>query len=497
MTFLLFILLAVAGALYHFARISNKKLLDTIKTLEEGVIIKAAREEASAIVARAEAEKAVILENANEQSENLLSTAKNEGKGIISISREKAYRLTSEADKTIAEVDAKAATIIAQAKAHAEEIAGDAYKALKSSAALSRTAKAMKNIIDGYGDQYLIPATTLIDDLAEDFSHTDAGSKLKGCRDRTRQMVKNRSAAACDYVEANRKDTAIDFVLDAFNGKVDSILSSVKAENFGTLSQKISDSFETVNHNGSAFRNARITEIYLANRLEELKWACTSQALKDQLKEEQRQIREQMREEEKAVREIEKALKDAQKEEDTLLKAMEKVRKELEGASEQQRLKYEAKLAEYQAKLVEAEEKNKRALSMAQQTRRGHVYVISNVGSFGENVIKVGMTRRLEPQDRIDELGDASVPFDFDVHAMIFSEDAPKLEKELHAKFALTQLNKVNPRKEFFKLEMQTIRTAIESMGVQTQWTMAAEAKEYRESLAAVERAKSITVKAS
>lgn len=123
-------------------------------------------------------------------------------------------------------------------------------------------------------------------------------------------------------------------------------------------------------------------------------------------------------------------------------------------------------------------------LSMAQQTRRGQVYIISNVGSFGEHVYKIGLTRRLEPQDRIDELGDSSVPFEFDIHAMIFSEDAPALESQLHEHFVLTQVNKVNHRKEFFRVDLQHICEALQRLGVAAKWTMTAEAAEYRESQA-------------
>ncbi|MEZ6164441.1 MAG: GIY-YIG nuclease family protein [Phycisphaerales bacterium] len=144
----------------------------------------------------------------------------------------------------------------------------------------------------------------------------------------------------------------------------------------------------------------------------------------------------------------------------------------------------EAQLAEMEARLLEAEEKNQRAISMAQLTKRGHVYIISNVGSFGDNVYKIGLTRRLEPLDRVKELGDASVPFAFDVHAMIMSDDAPALERELHNHFLLKQINKVNHRKEFFRASLQEIREELESLGVETKWTMAAEAAEYRESLA-------------
>ena len=205
--------------------------------------------------------------------------------------------------------------------------------------------------------------------------------------------------------------------------------------------------------------------------------------LKEQDREEQRLLREQIREEEKARREFERAMKDAAKEEDTIKKAMDKVLQQAANANDAQRVEFEAKLRELELKLQAAEEKNQRALSMAQQTRTGHVYVISNVGSFGEEVFKIGMTRRLEPKDRIRELGDASVPFEFDVHAMIFSDDAPSLEKTLHRHFLRRQMNKVNPRKEFFRLGISEIRAELESLGVETLWTMAAEAHEYRETI--------------
>ena len=127
---------------------------------------------------------------------------------------------------------------------------------------------------------------------------------------------------------------------------------------------------------------------------------------------------------------------------------------------------------------------NKRAISMAQQTKSGYVYIISNEGSFGQNVYKIGMTRRLEPLERIRELSSASVPFAFDVHAFIWSDDAPALENMLHKKFALFQVNKVNFRKEFFRLPLSEIRAGIEDSGLDVKWTVAAQATEYRESLA-------------
>lgn len=146
-------------------------------------------------------------------------------------------------------------------------------------------------------------------------------------------------------------------------------------------------------------------------------------------------------------------------------------------------------LDELQKKYEEAEAKNQRAISMAQQTRAGHVYVISNIGSFGEDVFKIGMTRRLEPMDRVKELGDASVPFSFDVHAMIYSEDAPTLENALHRKFKQAQLNKINQRKEFFSVSLSDIKSLLDDMHIETHWTLKADAYEYRESLALARQA--------
>ncbi|MBP0613933.1 GIY-YIG nuclease family protein [Chryseobacterium sp. cx-311] len=162
----------------------------------------------------------------------------------------------------------------------------------------------------------------------------------------------------------------------------------------------------------------------------------------------------------------------------------------MEKASEEEKAKFFLQLNDLRERLNAAEEKNQRALSMAQQTKAGNVYVISNVGSFGDDVYKIGMTRRLEPLDRIRELGDASVPFEFDVHALIYSDDAPGLERQLHRRFLKLQMNKVNPRKEFFKVGIADIKDAVTDRGISAKWTMAAEARQYRESLAITEAIK-------
>jgi len=143
------------------------------------------------------------------------------------------------------------------------------------------------------------------------------------------------------------------------------------------------------------------------------------QAIKERDKEEQREIKAKLKEEEKATREYERALKEAQKDQETVSKAIEKVKQDMEKADEAKRLFFEEKLKDLEIRLQEPEQKNIRAKSMAELTKSGHVYIVSNVGSFGDEVLKIGITRRLDPIDRIDELSDASVPFDFDVHAAL------------------------------------------------------------------------------
>lgn len=431
------------------------------------------------------------LENATLEAERIVAQAhqdleavKEETSVIQKSNKELIKAAKEEVEQIKLDATKHAANIIEEAENKAKTIAGEAYDIAQNAEHYTNVVKAMKNVIEGYGDAYLKPTFSLLDELAEEFGFDEAGQKLKEAREKSKMLIKNGDASTCDYVENIRKTTAKNFVLDAFNGKVDTILSMIKKDNYGTLEQKIKDAYALVNNLGAAFRNARITPLYLDARLDELKWGVVVFELKQKEKEEQRRIKEQIREEEKARREYEKAMKDAAKEEEMIRKAMEKAKLAIEKANEEQKAKFEQQLAELQVKLAEAEAKNQRALSMAQQTRSGHVYIISNIGSFGENVFKIGMTRRLEPLDRVKELGDASVPFPFDVHAMIYSEDAPSLETALHRFFVQNQVNKVNPRKEFFRIPLSEIKKEIDNRGLDVKWTISAAALEYKETLA-------------
>jgi len=194
-------------------------------------------------------------------------------------------------------------------------------------------------------------------------------------------------------------------------------------------------------------------------------------------REEQARIKAQIREEQKLEKEVERELKQLERERAAIRVALEKALAEAKD-------EHSEEVEKLRARLAEAEEKSQRATSRAQMTKSGHVYVISNIGSFGEGVFKIGMTRRLEPTVRVKELGDASVPFPFDVHMMISSDDAPALENTLHRTLHRQQVNKANPRKEFFKTDIETIhQVAQKHHGSEVEYTADAEALEYRQSL--------------
>jgi vacuolar-type H+-ATPase subunit I/STV1 len=197
-----------------------------------------------------------------------------------------------------------------------------------------------------------------------------------------------------------------------------------------------------------------------------------------------------MREEEKAIRELDKIRQEAEREERRYQEALEKARRDVESATGQVQERLLSQIEELQQRLTDAEANKERAISQAQLTKSGHVYIISNIGSFGENIYKIGMTRRLEPMDRVKELGDASVPFPFDVHAMIFCHNAPELESLLHKRFHGRRLNKVNERKEFFRVSLDEIVYAVQDIDNELKtckseitFTKIADATDYRKTL--------------
>ncbi|WP_197529058.1 GIY-YIG nuclease family protein [Aeoliella mucimassa] len=197
--------------------------------------------------------------------------------------------------------------------------------------------------------------------------------------------------------------------------------------------------------------------------------------LADHARQEQARIKAQIREEKKAEKELEREMQRVESERKAIELALEKA---LSESADQHSTEIEA----LRAKLLEAEERAKRTQSMAELTKAGYIYVISNLGSFGVSVFKIGMTRRLEPMDRVKELGDASVPFPFDVHMMISCDNAPALEHALHKAFHHRRVNKVNLRKEYFSVSIEEIAQQVEALHGEVEFVADAEALEFYES---------------
>lgn len=317
--------------------------------------------------------------------------------------------------------------------------------------------------------------------------------KLEQIRDRQKGMVKAQTAAYCttnwavNNSEKEGRQMIKDYIkllLRSFNNECDASIINVKFNNVDSIEKKITKAFVTINTLGQRM-NIVLSKDYFNLKLEELYLCYEYQIKKQEEKEEQRRIREQMKEEAKLQKEIEEMKAKIEKEEIHFNKAKMAVSeslKKVQTDAERELLKKE--LTNIDEKLLGIEKDKQDIRYREQNTRAGYVYIISNIGSFGDDVYKIGVTRRLDPQERVDELGDASVPFYFDVHAMIFSDDAPALENALHKAFDNKRLNRINLRREFFRATLAEIEDVVKkSFNKPVEFTKLAEASQYRQSL--------------
>lgn len=249
-------------------------------------------------------------------------------------------------------------------------------------------------------------------------------------------------------------------LLRAFNSECDGIVDKVKYNNFEASLKRISSSRDSISKLGKMM-GIEITPNYYQSKVEELTLALEYQQKKQEEKEAQKEARARMREEAKLQREIEEARRKAEKEQNHYQNALQRLQKQLATASDVDKQAIEEKIQEVESQLTQIDAALKDIDYREANQKAGYVYVISNVGSFGKDVYKIGMTRRLDPTERVDELGDASVPFNFDIHAMIFSENAPALEAALHRAFEDRKVNMVNPRREFFRVTLDEIKEVV------------------------------------
>lgn len=322
---------------------------------------------------------------------------------------------------------------------------------------------------------------------------TEYKEKLEVVRGQQKIAVKEGTAAvgSKDWTVNNSKaegrklvSDMMKLVIRSFNNEADYCVDNVKFDNIELGEKRILKSFETLNKLGRVM-NVSISEGYCRLKLQELYLAHEYQVKKQEEKEEAKRVREELREQQKLEQEIRAAREKIAKERKHFAAAL----KDLQGrlvktVDETERANIEAKIAEVSASNGALDNEERQIDYREQNAKAGYVYVISNIGAFGEGVYKIGMTRRLEPMERVDELGDASVPFGFDVHALVFSENAPGLENKLHQAFQKTRLNKMNNRKEFFRADLKEIESIIKAnFDAAVEFVHEAPAEQYRESL--------------
>ncbi len=295
--------------------------------------------------------------------------------------------------------------------------------------------------------------------------------KLEKIRENQKNLIKTGKAATCNInwkvngsEQQGKKLIAENMkqMIRNFNIECDIVIDKVKFSNYENSKNRIFKAYEIQNELNET-NSIELTWEYYTSKIEELNLSFEYQQKKKEEKEELRIQRELRREEEKVAREIEEKRKEYEKEQLHYENAMKKLNEQIgiEQSEERKQVLLERK-NEIDNNLIDVDKALKDLDYREANQRAGYVYIISNIGAFGDDIYKIGMTRRLEPEERIAELSGASVPFKFDIHAMIFSDDAPKLETALHNAFANKKINLVNGRKEFFRVTLDEIKKVIQ-----------------------------------
>lgn len=298
----------------------------------------------------------------------------------------------------------------------------------------------------------------------------DYKERLDAVRQQQKQMIDDKTAAVGNttwtmkgseaqgraFVNANIKQ-----ILRSFNNETTVLISKVKHSNIDNIENRINKTFTSLN-NLYKREDVQITKGYLNLKIDELHIAYEYEVKKQEEKEELREAREREREEKKLQKELERERKKFERENETINSEIEEAKAKMAKAAAEERAKLEAEIAKLQAALDKNNEEVKKINEWKEKPGAGYVYIISNIGSFGEDVFKIGVTRRDNPEDRIRELSNASVPFRFDTHVFIFSKNAYDLESKLHERFDDKRVNKMNMRKEFFRISIEDVKQIVE-----------------------------------
>lgn len=357
---------------------------------------------------------------------------------------------------------------------------------------LNSNIKDLKKDIITFSDDILVQDFGLYEPRYS-FINADAyKAELTNIRNKQKAMIKDGSAVSgsidwqVNGSAAQGRKMIKDMqklLLRAFNSECDEIINKVKYNNYDTSVKKMERSFNAIAKLGITM-SISITSNYYDLKIQELQLALEYQIQKQREKEEKAELRAQQREEARLQKELKEQRKNIDKERKHYEQALSNINKQISSSSDENIEELNKKKEEIIQSLSDIDTKIKDIDYREANQKAGYVYIISNIGSFGEGIYKIGMTRRLNPQERVDELGDASVPFKFDVHAMIFSEDAPALEAKLHRAFEDRKLNLVNQRREFFKVSLDEIKEVIKNNFDKTvEFVEVPDADQYRISL--------------
>jgi hypothetical protein len=326
-----------------------------------------------------------------------------------------------------------------------------------------KTYELLKEEVGIFNDQIEFANVSFYEPHFDFDSSEDFKLKIKEVRDRQKILISDKTAiealVAIEVGNSKAKgrqllNKQIRLSLRAFNNECDAAIGNIRWNNVDQMQKRIERSREALDKLNESL-SVVISDEFYELKIKELL-----------LSHEYRESKQTEKEKSKYQKLLDAAQKQAEKAAGDKLEALK------------------SEIAQLGLSLAEAKDNSERALSMAQKTRAGHIYIISNRGSFGEDVIKIGMTRRLDPIDRIKELGDASVPFTFDLHALIYTEDAPALEEQLHDIFDEYRVNLVNNRKEFFRVPLSKVHAEIKKINEGVDFIFDAEAREYKESVA-------------
>lgn len=314
-----------------------------------------------------------------------------------------------------------------------------------------------------------------------DFGDSDTYKEsIKAVRERQKAMVSSKEATTCPTnwtVDGSRSkgQTMVNrqtrLTMRAFNNECEAATANTRWNNVVAMEKRILNAAKQIN-NANASMHLVIHEDYVALKLDELHLTHEYRERLKIEKDARAELARAEREEKKLIAEAEAAEREERRFAGLLNKARSEAGVDM------------SRIAELEAELAAAHAKSTRARAMAQMTRSGYVYIVSNIGSFGDDVVKIGLTRRLDPDDRVRELGDASVPFKFDTHAIIYSEDAPALETALHQEFSDRRINASNLRKEFFRVTLDEVERAVKKLAPDASFLKDREAQEWHETLA-------------